>query len=248
MTPPINSIIKASEILKCLCEGIYRIADIARKLGYNQPTVYKVLKSLEMVGFANQDKLTRQYFPGPLIQQLATSPMKVHQNLIFSSSDEMEKLRDITNETVSLWIAQGSTRININMFESKHTIVHIPRLGGIAPIYAGAAGKILLSQLEVKYVEALLQKIELKPVTSTTPTDKESLLLELDEIRKQGYSWTAGETYKGASAVAVKVEYTAYPVALMVAGPEDRMKENKGFLIGQIKECSASISSKLLLK
>lgn len=248
MTAPINSIVKASEILKCLCEGTYRITDIARKLDYNQPTVYKVLKSLEMVGFANQDKLSRQYFPGPLIQQLAASPMKVHQYLIFSSSDDMEKLRDITNETVSLWVAKGSTRININMFESNQTIIHIPRLGGIAPIYAGAAGKILLSQLGVKYVEALLQKIELKPITSTTPTDKVSLLLELDEIRNQGYSWTAGEIYKGASAVAVNVEYSAYPVALMVAGLEDRMKENKELLISQIKECSASISNKLAQK
>lgn len=244
MTKPINSIVIASEILKCLCEGTYRITDITRKRGYNKSTVHKVLKSLEAVGFATQDKLTRQYFPGPQLQHLTLSPIKIHQALIYNASEDMENLRDITNETVSLWIPQGASRVNIHLFASNQMLVHIPKLGDVAPIYAGAAGKILLSEMNGKELQTFLQKIILNPAISTT-TSKESLLLELDKIRSQGYAMSIGETFKGVSAISVSVKYSGCPLALLVAGPDDRIKEEKSFLIDKIKECSASISSKL---
>lgn len=245
MPKPINSIVIASEVLKCLCDGTYRIADIVRKRGYNKSTVHKVLKSLEIVGFVTQDKLTRQYFPGPQFQRLTLSPVKIHQALIFQASENMEKLRDVTNETVSLWISQGASRINIHMFESNHIVGHIPKLGDVAPIYSGAAGKVLLSETDDKDLQTLLNKIILNPVISTISASKDSLLKELDKIRNQGYAWSTGETFKGISAIAVRIKYSACPVALLVAGPEVRMKEMETFLIDKIIECSASISSKL---
>jgi len=158
----------------------------------------------------------------------------------------MENLRDITNETISLWIAQGANRINIHMFESHQGIGHLPKLGDVAPIYAGASGKILLSQLQGKDLSSLVQRLDLKPLTSTTTTSKESLLLELDKIRNQGYSWTIGETYEGASAISVSINNYISPIALMLAGPEERIGKVKPFLIDKVKECSISISNKLL--
>ena len=235
----------ASEILKCLCEGTYRIADIARKQGYNKSTIHKVLKSLEVAGLATQDKLTRQYFPGPQLQALTLSPIKIHQALIYNASEEMEKLRDITNETVSLWIPQGASRINIHVFASNRILGHIPKIGDVAPIYAGAAGKILLSEIGDRELQTLLDKIIFNPIISKITGSKESLLLELDEIRSQGYAMSIGENFEGVTAIAVSVKYSACPLALLVAGPDDRMKGNESFLIGKIKESSASISSKL---
>ncbi|MBW1916374.1 MAG: IclR family transcriptional regulator [Deltaproteobacteria bacterium] len=242
----INSIIKGANVLKCLFDGVGKIVDISRNLDYNQATVYRILKSLEKVGFATQDPLTRQYFPGPHIQSLASNPLQVHQMLIRSAREDMESLRDKINESVSLEMARGSQRVTVQVVEANQEIRYFCENGHVMPIYSSAAGKILLTQFEPNKLKPLLKRIYNQPDAITrTIGSKESLFNELKKIKRQGYSITIGEDHEGCAMIAVPIKNYPQPVSLGVAGPEERIKIKKTKILRHIKGHAANISDRL---
>ena len=54
----INSIIRASNILKCLSGGKthFKISELARHLDLDRSTTYRILLSLESTGFVEKDE------------------------------------------------------------------------------------------------------------------------------------------------------------------------------------------------
>lgn len=244
-TDVISSILRASEILKCLSEGIGKISEISRKLQYNKATVHRVLKSLEKIGYAAQDPFTRQYYLGPKLHNLTSNPLNVHQFLIQCAREEMFHLRDIINETVSLQIPQGATSVSVETVETKQSIRLFMKKGSSTPIYTGAVGKVLLSQFDDEELSTILEKIELNPVTKHTITDEDVLLKDLVKARKEGYALTFEEYTEGAGALAVPIKNYTCPVALWIAGPRERIKENYTNLLVHLKNSAATISKKL---
>jgi len=241
----ITSLIKATDVLKCLCGGVTKIADISRKLQYDKTTVFRILNTFEKQGFVTKDTASRQYFPGPFLQDLGANPFRTHQALIYSALDEMERLCHIINETISLQIPYGSLRYLLHAVHSNNNIIYFSRVGYSGPLYAGAAGKVLLSQYEDDVLKILLDKMNLAPFTKTTTTDKNELLEQIRTIRQQGYKVAHGEYVEGGLAVAVPIGNYICPVALGTAGPEGRVKDKINFIIGRLRKSRATIEATL---
>lgn len=240
-----SSIQKTSEIFQCLSDGIGKISDISKKLTYSKSTIHNILKSLENVGYAVQDPITRQYSLGPKLFNLTANPLNVHQGLIQCAREEMVNLRDIIKETAALQIPLGSQSITVELVETKQTIRMFMKKGGFHPIYMSAVGKILLSQLDDEEVRSLLENIEIKPVTNKTITDKNLLFEDLLKARHEGYSFTVGEYQEGAAAVAVPIKNYTCPVALWVAGPEERIVKVRVNILGHLRNSAKEISKNL---
>ena len=107
----VNSVLKSGEILRVLSDGVDRISDLSNRLNLSKSTTHRFLKSLEIAGFVTQDPVTRRYYLGSLILNLASKPIIAHQKLTVSSFDEMKYLRDLSRETVVLHVRTGLERI-----------------------------------------------------------------------------------------------------------------------------------------
>ena len=241
----INAIVRGSDVLQCLSEGIDRIADISQKLNLSKSTTHRLLKTLEVTGLAVQDPLRRRYCLGPRILQLASNPIIAHQNLIICAIEEMERLRDLTGETVGLQIPNGKTRIILEEILSSQQIKFFGGKGYSGCIYTGAAGKILLSQFEVNELKRLLANIELLPVGPNTITNEKALLEEINTIRMQGFATSLSENTPGGAAIAVPVKNYVCPVALGLIGPESRFLEIRMSFLPQMLKGAKNISAKL---
>jgi IclR family KDG regulon transcriptional repressor len=241
----INSIYRSAEILKSIFNGINRLTDISYNLNVNKSTTHRLLKALETSGLIIQDHLTRKYLPGHLILRLASNPISSHQLLIVSSYDEMVRLRDVTRESVVLHIAIGSKRICLEEVQTKEDIKYISGVGSVAPIYVGAGGKVLLSEMEERNLELLLNSIKLLPVGPKTVIKREMLLKELEKIRKQGYATSKGERLYGGVAISVPIKNYVCPVALTILGPQFRFGAKMIDSLGDLKLSAKRISEKL---
>ena len=184
----INSITKGADILRILSEGFDRISDLSNRLNISKSTMHRLLKSLEISKMVHQDPITRRYYLGPLILELASRPIVSHQNLIVCAFDHLKYLRDFTHETVVLHIRIGLERICLEELQCLQNIRYTAGKGFIAPIYVGSAGKILLSELNDNELQLLLKNIQLVPVGPNTITDKGVLLKEIEKVRSQGYA------------------------------------------------------------
>ena len=245
MPRQINSIIRASKILRCISRDVCGITAIAKELQLSKGSVHGILETLRSVGFAAQDPSTRQYCLGPIFHEVLKDPLIAHKGLISCSVAEMEYLRDLSGETVALQIPNGSERIILEEAPSRHPIRYMGGKGASAPIYTGA-GKVLLSELDKGDLDLFLNSIELVVVTPTTITDKKKLLRELEKTRKQGYTTSFGERLPGSACIAVPLKGYSCPVTLSIIGPEDRFSRQKMLaILPAMKQCSANISLRL---
>jgi len=242
----VNSIIKGANILRILSDGTDRISDLSDRLSLSKGTAHRLLKSLETSGLVMQDPITRRYYLGSLILNLASKPIIANQNLIVSAFEEMKYLRDLCRETVVLHIRIGLERICLEELQSLENIKYTAGKGFVAPIYTGSAGKILLSELEDKELQLLMKNVYLVPIGPSTITDKRRLLEELKKVKKQGYAISFGERIPGSASISVPIRNYICPVALSVLGPDNRFSLNvmMGFL-REIKESASRISRRV---
>ncbi len=243
----INSISRAAEILKHLSNGVSKLTELSRRLDVNKASVHRIMKTLEGKGLVSQDPSTRRYYLGPLIQSLAENPVAVHRIVSQLALAEMERLRNICDETVILQIRLGVHRLLLEKVLSNHAIRFFPESRHTtAPIHVGAGGKVLLAGMDRIQLEGLLDRLELTKAGPNTITEKSILLSELDRIRKQGYAISFGETIEGGGGVAALISNYTCPVALIVIGPEDRIKEKLNLIVKEISFSAAQISKRIL--
>lgn len=242
----IHSVSRASSILRMLGEGKNRLTDISRSIGLNMSTTHRLLKTLEEDGFVVQDPVTHQYLLGPVILQISSNPIIAHQVLVVSVQGEMERLRNLTGETVTINTRLGTQRVCLEEIESAHNIKFTIGRGSISPIYAGSAGKVLLAELPKKELEVLLLNIELRPIGPKTITDERKLMKELEKIRRDGYAVSLGEKLEGGRAISVPVKGYVCPVSLTILGPEFRFGSQYQRYIKELQKSAGIISRRIV--
>jgi len=220
----VNSVFRAAEILNIIKQGQNRVIDIGRALNLSNSTTHRLLKTLENCGFVFRDPISHQYFLGHLILKLASDPVATHQNLVVCVYDEMQQLQKLCGETVAIHMRVGTQRICLEEMQSSQHVRFSIGKGCVSPIYAGSAGKVLLSELSESERDTLLANIHhLASVGPNTITNRNELLAELERIRKQGYAVSAGETLEGSTSISVPVRGYLCPIALSILGPEFRL-------------------------
>ncbi len=241
----ISTIVHATKILKCLSKNIGSITHISNELNLNKATVHRTLGTLKNTGFAVQDPINRHYYLGPMIQRLTSHPDLNHQNLILLSLEHLKHLRDFSGETSGLQIRSGTKRMVLEEVPSRHPIKFYTSKGFTGPLYTGAAGKVLLAELNQKELEIILKNMPLVPVGPNTITDKDLLHKELEKIRQQGYAFSLSETVDGAISIAVPIKKYLCPVALGLVGPENRFLKKQETYIKELKNTANKISNEI---
>jgi len=242
-TKQINSIHRCVNVLEVLSQGISQLEDIYPRLGLSKSTTHRLLKSLTATGLAFQDPATRLYHLGPKLLSLSSNPQISHHMLVVCAENELIRLNRITNESSLIFVPCGLQRVVVKQIPSTLDVSFSFKEGYSSLIHIGSAGKLLLSMMEEHELEAILRNIELVRLGPNTITDKEVLRREIDEIRKQGYATSFGETQPGAAGVSVPIKNYTCHAALCVVGPEFRFSPID--TLDELRKCADRVSNKL---
>jgi IclR family acetate operon transcriptional repressor len=138
----------------------------------------------------------------------------------------MQRLREATQETIHLAIAEGRHSVLLERLESPQPVRIFYAVGTRAPLHASATGKAIMSRWEEASLAAYLAE-GLEAVGPRTILDMDALRDELRLTRKRGWSSTHDELGEGASAVAAPIlDPSGVAVAAVsVSGPSIRFKE-----------------------
>jgi DNA-binding IclR family transcriptional regulator len=242
----VMSIMRAANILDCISRGHNKLSKIADFVGLSKGTTHRLLATLVKAGFIVQDPISLEYNLGPAILQLASDFFTAHGGLLNCALGEMERLKQLTGETVLLHARSGLNRVCIAQIESPHSLRYTNEIGFVAPLYVGGAGKVLLSQLKDEELQILLENINFLPITPETILDKNKLLAEIYKVREEGYATSFGERVQGSSCISVPLRNYIIPIALSILGPITRFKiDEKSDLLHEIQSSSQKISEKL---
>lgn len=141
---------------------------------------------------------------------------------------QVRRLADETGESVGFAIADWDIgqAFYTEAVNSRHPVRYAMQAGLRAPLYASAAGRVLLAYAAQEQLDAYLRQAHLKALTKGTRTDPVSIRANLVEIREQGYCASFGEMLSDTAAIAVPIFDPDGEAlgALMIAAPLDRMK------------------------
>ena len=181
------------------------LAEIVQVVGLPKTTVFRILSSLVSRNYCEFDSSSGKYSLGFELIRLAD--IRRRQNNVHDVAlPIMREIRNTVNETVIFSVRSGDSRVHIDFVEGLHPMRRMADLGVRAPLYVGAASKVLLTGMEDDEIKGYLERTELVPFQETTITDKATLWREIRTIRKRGYAESKGELFAGGGALAAPIK------------------------------------------
>jgi DNA-binding IclR family transcriptional regulator len=221
------------------------VTEIANALKLSKAVVYRILSSFRAKGFIQLDEQSRRYSLGPRALHVGLAYLD-RTDVRSIAHPELEKLCRDTNETATLSVRTGWTRVYVDQVTPDRDVKMVVQLGQQAPLHAGASSKAFLSFLPKEEQDAYLAR-PLHRLTDSTVTTVKTLRAELAAIADTGYAVTLGERIEGAGSVAAPIfAHDSSPVAVIsVCGPTDRLRDEADEIAPKLLEATARISSQL---
>ena len=203
----VKSADRTVELLELLANTDRRLTltELHRELSYPKSSLYMLLQTLVARGWVEADPDRTAYGIGVRALLVGTSYLD-HDRVVPLAMQVMDTVRAEVNETVHLARLDGADVVYLASRESQHQLRVVSRIGRRLPAHTTALGKCLLAVRSPEEVEALLPA-ELPELTSHTQTDRATLLAQLAEFRRIGYSYEREENTPGLGCFAVALPY-----------------------------------------
>ncbi|WP_221563076.1 IclR family transcriptional regulator [Pseudalkalibacillus sp. A8] len=201
-----NSLVRGLEILKMFNEDkpTLSLAEIANNLGVSRTTPFRLLYTLQTMGYLYQDENTKRYELSPKVLELGFAYLNGMQ-LPEIARPYLEELRDKTGASVHIGILDGREVAYIARVPGKGVTTINVTIGSRLPAHATSMGKILLAYQPKEDLKNFLYGTELQPFTEQTKTEIMELQKELKNIRQRGYSISNEEFENGIRSIAAPI-------------------------------------------
>ncbi|MCY4072495.1 MAG: IclR family transcriptional regulator [Chloroflexi bacterium] len=225
----IQSLSRGLTALELVLEQSATPQSLAKALGVDRSTAYRILNTLLAHGFVLRDPLDDQYVIN--VRKVFTFAHSITGKLHFPTlaTPYLGKLRQKTGEAASLAVLQDTDVVYVNHLPGEEAITVAPMLGVRRPVYVSAVGKAILAHLPEPERNRLLGLVEWKPMTDKTITDVDAFRGALHATRQRGYAIDDEETFEGVRCVAAPVRNHRDEIiaAMGISGPATRLTLNR---------------------
>lgn len=174
----IQSVSHALDVLEELSKAIGEVGvtELSKRLKLHKNNVFRLLATLELRGYVEQNKASEDYRLGVRALQLGQSYI-LQSKLVSRSAPVLRALAEQLGETVSLAVIQSGLVQYPLTFESRRAVKVGPRAAVSFPAKQNAAGRLLLAQLPDGLVSEVL--------AGNTAHDA-AIRSQLNELRNSG--------------------------------------------------------------
>jgi len=221
--------------------------ELARRLDVPRTTVFRLLITLESLGFVEKAPNGREY-------QLGTAVLKLGFEYLASltltelSRPILEHLRDELGYSANLVIRDGRDIVYIQKAAAGSIFTSSVHIGTRLPAHATILGRVLLSRHSLSALQALYPEQSLQAYGPHTPPNVQALYKLLQTDKARGYVLAEGFFESHISTVAAPVlnaegEVTA---ALGITVPADQIPATqRQALIDSVTASAAKLSERL---
>jgi len=233
----IQSVSHALDVIEELCKanGEVGVTELSKRLKLHKNNVFRLLATLELRGYVDQNKETEDYRLGVKALQMGQSYLS-QSTLVGRGTPIIKNLSETIGETVSLVTLQaGNVQFPISI-ESKRPVKVAPRIAVSFPAKMNAAGRLLTAQLS----DATLAEV----LASNTVQDA-AIKTQLQELRSSGQIIDRGAIEADVISIARIVRGNNNEVvgAIEVLAPQYRAKIDA--LLPKLEEAATLLSTAL---
>jgi IclR family KDG regulon transcriptional repressor len=184
----VAAVLKVFAILQALGEkGDIGISDLSIRLAMPKATVYRFLQTMITLGYVRQGEDSERYSLDIRMFELGAKAL-AQPDLVGVSRHAMQRIADLTGETVHLGTLIDSEIIYVHKIDSKHMLGMYSRIGRRAPLHCTAIGKVLLAWEHPERRDRILDGVTFTRYREKTITSRDDYLQELERTRHQGFS------------------------------------------------------------
>jgi DNA-binding IclR family transcriptional regulator len=246
----IQSIERAAAVLRLIACGPGRlgVGEVASSLGLPKGTVHGILRTLERVGFVEQDRASTKYQLGAALLHLGTSYLDANE------------LRSLAINWADALAARSGQAVRIGtLLDGQVLVVHhvfrpddspqAVEVGALLPPYACALGKVLLAYDAGAAAAAGASPLE--PFTRRTVVTPKALAAKLAAVRTVGWAEEVEELTVGEAGIAAPIRHRGGLVvgSIGVSGPVEHICDAAGrprpALITQVSDAARAVSREL---
>ncbi|MDR3592013.1 MAG: IclR family transcriptional regulator [Negativicutes bacterium] len=222
----IQSVVRATSIMEyiaanCDCETL---SSISRGIGLSKTTTYSLIRTLEQLGYVQQDQSTGKYSLGLKLFELG-QVVHSRMDLRTIARPYLIELARKYEETVHLAVLSKGEVVYIDKVDGSRSIRIASQVGGRNPAYCTGVGKVLLAGLPAVELDKIISARKLERYTAKTIIEPGLLKEHLQEVRTKGYAMDQEEIEEGLHCVAAPIKnHRGVAVAgISLSGPTQRL-------------------------
>jgi DNA-binding IclR family transcriptional regulator len=245
----IQSIERAAAILRLLSGRSKRlgVVDLAGELELPKGTVHGLLRTLQHVGFVEQDRESGKYQLGAALLHMGSSYLDGNE-LRTRALNWSDSLAARTREAVRIGTLHDRQVLVVHHVfrpDDSHQTLDV---GSLLPAHATALGKVMLAYHPFALAE--VAKEGLQSFTDATICDPERLQREVGRVAERGWAAEIGELHAGQVSIAAPItDRGGHNVGAMgIFGPPERLlaaRQPRGELVAHVREGARAVSREL---
>jgi DNA-binding IclR family transcriptional regulator len=221
--------------------------EVARAVGISEATALRYLFTLARHDLVEREPSSGRYRMGWRLFRLAESAL-TGRDPRDAAMPFIRRLVASFNETVNLAARRSNDLIIIAAIEGSHSLKRGASVGEQDAWHASAIGKAILALLDEEEADHLVGPPPYKRYTAKTVLDRDALMDELAEVRRQGYAVDNEEGEEGLRCLGIAIlDRQGKPsYALSISGPSSRLTTDvTAQMARDLHEAAAGISKHL---
>ncbi len=201
---PTKVIANAADAVEVLAEsGTITAADLAERLGIPRTSVYRLIDGLVAISLVEQLGDGRVRLSARWLRLADAAQASMSAWSIAESALALEPLMHRTGHTAFLSVLAAGEAVCIDWRGGRGVDVMALKPGRALPLYAGAAGRVMLAH--AVDVDAYLASSPFEALTPYTLIDARALEADVARTRERGYVLSEQDVTVGISALGVPV-------------------------------------------
>lgn len=202
----IQSVQRAIDIMNTFNEDVHELSlkEISEKLDLSKSTVHGIISTLLKNSYLEQNEKNSKYSLGPAFIEKS---FIVNEDVLLKNVGHkyLSKISEEFSVTVNLFIYKSEHLNLIDRVQSNSMYYSITTSVTKIPLNASASGKLALAYSKDINIDKIFDKKLLYKYTNSTIIDRETLIEEIHEIRKNGYSLEKSEVELGIYCISVPI-------------------------------------------
>ncbi|TDG03923.1 IclR family transcriptional regulator [Paraburkholderia guartelaensis] len=187
-------------------EPVLGAPELSRRIGIPRTTTFRLLQTLEALGFIERANGDRQYRLSVAVLRLGFEYLSSLELTDFGTP-LLERLRDATGLSTHLLIRDGRDVVFVAKAQTREPMfssvkVHV---GTRLPAHATVHGQVLMGDLTLAELRTLYPEKQLERYTERTPATVADLYARVREFAQQGYAVSEASFETGISVVSAPV-------------------------------------------
>lgn len=215
-------------------------AELARRLGLPRASVFRLLQTLEQLGFIERVGDSAQYRLGMAVLRLGFEYL-ASMELTELGRPIIDDLAGATGLSAHLVVRDGREVVFVAKAVGRSFMFNSIQIGARLPAHATVLGRILLADLTAGSLRALYQDVALERYTAHTPTTLATLEQAVADDARRGYGISEGGFESAISTIAAPVfdDHQRVSAAVSVTVPAQQVDpQTRDELVAQV--CAAA--------